>query len=37
LSYGEIADVLGVPQGTVESRLFRARATLKELLKEYLS
>jgi RNA polymerase sigma-70 factor (ECF subfamily) len=36
LSYLEIADVLGVPRGTVESRLHRARAELKELLKEYM-
>lgn len=36
LSYGEIADVLNVPQGTVESRLFRARAELRTLLKDYL-
>ncbi|KPK84410.1 MAG: hypothetical protein AMJ81_05610 [Phycisphaerae bacterium SM23_33] len=37
LSYDEIATVLGVPQGTVESRLFRARRELRELLREYLS
>ncbi len=36
LSYIEIADVLDVPRGTVESRLHRARAELKHLLKEYL-
>jgi len=35
LSYDEIAEVLGVPIGTVESRLFRARQELKELLKDY--
>ena len=33
-SYGEIGAVLGLPQGTVKSRLFRARAKLKTLLKE---
>jgi len=37
LSYEEIADVLGVPRGTVESRLFRARAELREKLKAYRS
>lgn len=37
LSYTEIADVLGIPEGTVESRLFRARQELKELLKDYLN
>ncbi len=36
LSYEEIADMLGVPQGTVESRLHRARAELKQLLSSYL-
>jgi len=31
----EAASVLGVPVGTVKSRLFRARRTLRELLSEY--
>lgn len=31
-SYGEIGQVLGLPEGTVKSRLFRARAKLKTLL-----
>ena len=35
LSYEEIAGVLGVPRGTVESRLHRARAELRERLKAY--
>jgi RNA polymerase sigma-70 factor, ECF subfamily len=35
MSYQEIADVLGVPRGTVESRLYRARAELKEKLRSY--
>jgi len=36
LSYDEMAEALGVPRGTVESRLFRARRRLQELLKGYL-
>lgn len=32
LSYEQAADVLGVPQGTVKSRVFRARRTLISLL-----
>ncbi len=35
LSYEEMAQVLGIPVGTVESRLFRARAGLRQRLKEY--
>ena len=35
LSYEEMADTLGVPRGTVESRLHRARAELKEALRRY--
>ena len=30
LDYADIAKVLGVPVGTVKSRLFRARAALRE-------
>lgn len=37
LSYDEVADVLGVPIGTVRSRLARGRALLKDSLKEKLS
>lgn len=35
LSYGEIATALGVPQGTIESRLHRARSALRERLRGY--
>jgi RNA polymerase sigma-70 factor (ECF subfamily) len=35
LSYKEISDVLGVPMGTVMSRLFRARQRLRRSLKDY--
>jgi RNA polymerase sigma-70 factor (ECF subfamily) len=31
--YREIAELVGVPMGTVESRLFRARARLRSLLR----
>ncbi|MCB9831494.1 MAG: sigma-70 family RNA polymerase sigma factor [Planctomycetes bacterium] len=36
LSYEEIATTLGCSKGTVESRLFRARARLKDKLSTYL-
>jgi len=32
LSYREIADTLGIPEGTVMSRLYHARLALKERL-----
>lgn len=35
LTYAEVAAVLGVPQGTVMSRLHRARLVLKETLKDH--
>ena len=35
LHYDEIADLLGVPVGTVKSRLFRAREVLQEKLLDY--
>jgi len=37
LSYRQIAEVLSIPEGTVESRLFRAREELKENLRDYLA
>ena len=37
MSYAEIAQTLGVPQGTVESRLHRARAELRSKLESYNS
>jgi RNA polymerase sigma-70 factor, ECF subfamily len=36
LSYEEIAETLGVPIGTVKSRLFLARAHLQNVIKNYL-
>ncbi|MEW6202233.1 MAG: sigma-70 family RNA polymerase sigma factor [bacterium] len=36
LSYGEIAEMLNVPKGTVESRIYRARQELKVMLKDYI-
>lgn len=35
LAYAEIADVLGIPIGTVKSRLFRGRRLLQRQLYEY--
>lgn len=36
MRYEEIAETLGISSGTVMSRLFRARAKLKERLRDYL-
>lgn len=37
LSYAEAAKVMGCPEGTVRSRLFRARQAIRRLLAPYLS
>lgn len=37
MEYREIADILGIPEGTVKSRLNRGRAELARLLKKYRS
>jgi RNA polymerase sigma-70 factor (ECF subfamily) len=36
MRYDEIAEALGISSGTVMSRLFRARAKLKSMLRDYL-
>jgi RNA polymerase sigma-70 factor (ECF subfamily) len=36
MSYEEMATALGVPLGTIESRLYRARAELRKRFKDYL-
>jgi RNA polymerase sigma-70 factor (ECF subfamily) len=36
MSYAEIAEVLAIPVGTVESRIHRARAEVRRRLQEYL-
>src|SRR5690606_6448159 len=35
LNYAEIADIIGVPLGTVKSRLYRGRRQLQKLLYDY--
>ncbi len=35
LKYAEVASVLGIPEGTVKSRLFRGRRILQAQLREY--
>ncbi len=35
LTYGDLADALDVPEGTVKSRLFRARRELRRVLEPY--
>jgi RNA polymerase sigma-70 factor (ECF subfamily) len=36
LSYGEIGEITGLPEGTVKSRIHRARGQLKELVERAL-
>jgi len=36
MSYAEIAGIMELPEGTVKSYLFRARAMLKEYIKKYI-
>lgn len=36
-SYDEIAEILGVPSGTVRSRIHRGREALRQLLESYVS
>jgi len=36
LSYQEVSEVMNCPIGTVRSRIFRGRAILKEMLRDYL-
>lgn len=35
LRYAEIAEILGIPEGTVKSRLFRGRRILQKKLRDY--
>ena len=35
LRYAEIAEILGIPEGTVKSRLFRGRRILQKRLVDY--
>ena len=36
MSYPEIVEITGLPEGTVKNYLFRARQLLKEKVKQYL-
>ncbi|MEJ0054493.1 MAG: sigma factor-like helix-turn-helix DNA-binding protein [Bacteroidota bacterium] len=36
MSYPEIGEVTGMPEGTVKNYLFRARALVKDKVKKYL-
>ena len=35
-SYEEIGEMLNLPEGTIKSRLFRAREALKDCLKKFI-
>jgi RNA polymerase sigma-70 factor (ECF subfamily) len=37
MDYQQMADILGLPLGTLKSRLFRARLALRDQLQEYMS
>jgi RNA polymerase sigma-70 factor (ECF subfamily) len=37
MSYAEIAELLEMPRGTVESRIHRARQEMRERLKAYIT
>ena len=34
LDYSQIAEALEIPEGTVKSRLFRARAALRDMIEQ---
>jgi RNA polymerase sigma factor (sigma-70 family) len=36
MNYEEISEVMEIPLGTVRSRIFRARARLREMLEPYV-
>ncbi len=36
MNYEEISEIMGIPLGTVRSRIFRARARLREMLEPYV-
>ena len=36
MNYEEISEIMDIPLGTVRSRIFRARARLREMLEPYV-